>query len=396
LEIQNQASLSMLRRAVVAMFFIQGALLANWLSRIPRIQEKFDLSEGELGFVLLGLAVGVLFGLSLVGGFIARFSSRKITLMGITGACISLPLLALAPHPLLLWSVLFILGANTSSMDVAMNVQAVEVEKRRQKPLMSSFHAAFSVGGFVGALLGAAMAELGVAPFAHFLTAGTLCFALMAYTAVGLVDVDGETSGESDSPTFSLPPRGLWALGFVAFCAAVGEGSMGDWSAVYLKNVVSTSAGTAAIGFAAFSLTMTAGRLSGDWLSARFSPATLTQVGGVIAGAGLLLAVLVPETAIVMIGFAGAGIGLSVIIPLAFSVAGNMPGIPPGMGIAGVATIGYAGFLAGPPIIGLVADATSLRVALGGVALLAASLAWSAQSMRQNVVSQASVAPVQN
>jgi hypothetical protein len=117
----------------------------------------------------------------------------------------------------------------------------------------------------------------------------------------------------------------------------------------------------------------------------------------VIAGAGLLLAVLIPETAFVMIGFAGAGIGLSVIIPLAFSVAGNMPGFPPGMGIAGVATIGYAGFLAGPPIIGLVAEATSFRVALGGVALLTASLAWSAQSMRQKpVVSQASVAPVQN
>lgn len=387
----------MSRRAVVAMFFIQGALLANWLTRIPRIQEKFDLNKGELGFVLLGLAVGVLFGLALVGGFIARFSSRKITLVGITGACMTLPLLALAPHPVLLWMGLFVLGANTSSMDVAMNVQAVEVEKRRQKPLMSSFHAAFSVGGFAGALMGAAMAELAVTPFVHFTIAGILCFVLMAYMAAGLVDVDGETTSNSDNPTFSLPPRGLWALGFVAFCAALGEGAMGDWSAVYLKNVVSASAGTAAIGFAAFSLTMTIGRLSGDWLSARFSPATLTQVGGVIAGAGLLLAVLIPETAFVMIGFAGAGIGLSVIIPLAFSVAGNMPGFPPGMGIAGVATIGYAGFLAGPPIIGLVAEATSFRVALGGVALLTASLAWSAQSMRQKpVVSQASVAPVQN
>jgi len=366
------------RWAVVAMFFINGMLFANWVSRIPQIQEKLSLSEGELGLVLLGLAVGVLMALSLVGGLIARFGSRRVTIMGAVMLCVLLPPLALMPHPVMLWINLFVFGCAMSTMDVAMNAQAVDVERLFYKPLMSSFHAAFSIGGFAGAALGAFMATQGIQPLPHFLFTTGSVLVLLLFIGPLLLPTVPRKASDAPERVFQLTPRILWPLGIVAFCAAIGEGAMADWSGVYLSSVVGTGAGTAAFGFAAFSLTMTAGRLMGDGLAARFSPAMVVRVGGLIAAAGLLLAILVPQVATTLLGFAAVGAGLSIAVPLAFSAAGNMPNLPDGVGIAGVATIGYAGFLAGPPLIGLIAEVSSLRLALLLITLLVGSLALTA------------------
>jgi fucose permease len=180
-------------------------------------------------------------------------------------------------------------------------------------------------------------------------------------------------------------------LGAVAFCSAIGEGAMADWSGVYLRTAVGTSTATAAYGFAAFSLMMTVGRLSGDSLLTRFTPAQLVRFGGGIASAGLLLLLLIPSLETALIGFGAVGAGLSIVVPLAFSVAGKVPGVPPGAGIAGVATIGYAGFLAGPPVIGLVAEISSLRIALVLVLILTGTLLFTAQAMDLGAVKQAPV-----
>lgn len=379
----NKSSLQAMRISVLLMFFINGSLMANWVSRIPAIKDRLDLSAGTLGVVLLGLAVGTLTALSLAGGLIARFGSRKVTIAGAIALCLSLPPLAVMPHPAALWCGLFVFGATMSGMDVAMNTQGIEVERRYGKALMSSFHAAFSVGGFAGAAIGAGMAALDVTPLLHFTLVAAAFLALLRPATAHLIVEEPRPRAEKRPSVFQFPARALWPLGAVAFCSSIGEGSMGDWSAVYLKEVVLTSAGVAAFGFAAYSLTMTIGRLLGDTLVMRFGPVVLVRVGGTLATLGLLAVIALPETGIVLIGFAAVGAGLSIMVPLVFSAAGNVPGLPSGAGIAGVATIGYAGFLAGPPVIGLIADLSSLRASMLLVALLTSTLIVGSRALQR-------------
>ncbi len=376
-------SLKMARWAVLAMFFANGALFANWLSRIPQIQANLAMSEGQLGLALMGLAVGVLTALSIAGGLIARFGSRAVTAVGGVLLCLLLPFLALMPNAVALGVNLFLFGAAMSAMDVAMNAQGVDVERALGRSVMSSFHAAFSIGGFAGAASGAVMAYLGIGPGLHFVLAGAAFALLILLAAPRLLPIAPEAEPDLSGSVFRLPARALWPLGAVAFCSATGEGAMADWSAVYLKSVVGATDSIAAIGFAAFSITMTGGRLLGDKLAMRFGRATLVRTGGVAASVGLLLAILLPQTAPVLLGFAAVGAGLSIVVPLAFSAAGNVPNLPAGVGIAGVATIGYAGFLAGPPAIGLVAEATTLRMSMVLVLLLVGSLIFTSSALRR-------------
>lgn len=372
--------ISQSRQAVIAAFFINGALLATWVSRIPAIQTKLGLSEGSLGLLLLGISVGVLTALSLAGSLIARFGSRSVTIVGAVVMCVSLPLLTLIPSAIALWGALFIFGGAMSIMDVAMNEQAVWVEREEKRPLMSSFHAAFSIGTLTGALIGSGMASISaLTPFMHFTIVSVVFGSIMLFLSSHLLRVKQESSEKK--AVFSFPKRALWPLGAVAFSCAIAEGAMADWSAVYLSQVLNTNASFAALGFAAFSLTMTIGRLLGDRLSLRWSPAIIVRVGGLIATLGFVVAIAAQEPIIVLIGFAAIGLGLANIIPLSFSAAGNYPGISTGVGIAGVATIGYAGFLAGPPIIGLIAELTSLRIALLIVTVLLASLVFTGKAV---------------
>jgi hypothetical protein len=379
----QSTSLKMARRAVLVMFFANGAMLANWLARIPQIQANLSMSEGQLGLALMGMAVGVLTALTLAGGLIARFGSRTTTTAAGVLLCLVLPSSGadaqsrcLVGQPVPVW-------------------RGYEPDGRRYeragcrcraglgRSVMSSFHAAFSIGGFTGAAIGAAMAFFGIGPGLHFLIAAAGFMLLILLAARALLPVPPETEPGLAEPVFQLPPRVLWPLGVVAFCSSIGEGAMADWSAVYLKSTVGTTDSLAAFGFAAFSITMTGGRLLGDNLAMRFGGANLVRAGGVCAASGLLLAILLPQVAPVLLGFAAVGAGLSIVVPLAFSAAGNVPKLRSGVGIAGVATIGYAGFLAGPPVIGLVAEATSLRVAMLLVLLLVGSLIFTSQALRQ-------------
>jgi MFS family permease len=369
------------RYAVLAMFFINGALFANWVARIPQVQKTLDLSDGELGLVLLGVSVGVLLALSLVGGLVSRYGSKYVTTGGGLMMCLFLPFLAVMPTPALLWGNLFLMGMAMSTMDVAMNAQAVDVENHAQRALMSTFHASFSVGAFAGAAIGAGMTALQIEILPHFIIASVSFAILTVISQQFLLAHEPADDNIGDAPTFQFPAPVLWPIGVIAFAAAIGEGAMADWSGVYLSKVVLTDDSTAALGFAVFSILMTVGRLSGDYLTERFSSVLIVRYGGIIATLGLGLAILVPETPAVLLGFGMVGLGLSTVVPLAFSAAGRLPNIPASTGIAGVATIGYAGFLAGPPIIGLVAEATDLTWSMIFVAVLAASLIFTSQSL---------------
>ncbi|MFN2178538.1 MAG: MFS transporter [Candidatus Promineifilaceae bacterium] len=368
------------RLAVLVAFFINGFLLATWVSRIPAVQALLSMSEGTLGLVLMGISAGVIVALSMAGGLIGRFGSHTVTTTAGVLLCIVLVLPALMSSPPTLFLALFVVGLVLSTMDVAMNSQAVAVEERAGRPLMSSFHAAFSIGGLAGALLGAGLVSLGLTVLAHFALVAVMALIAMLISSRYLLDVSGEK--QAGGALFRLPPRALWGLGAVAFCVAIGEGTMHDWSGVFLAKTIGTTAAFAALGFAAFSLTMTLGRLTGDWLATRFNPVQVVRFGGLLASLGLITAVLSGSQYVVLLGFAAVGAGVANGIPLAFSAAGRFPGLAPGAGIAGVATIGYAGFLAGPPLIGLVAEATSLRVALFGAALLVGSLVFTAQAIQ--------------
>lgn len=370
------------RTAVILFFLIHGGLFGNWIARIPDVRDSFGLSEGELGLVLLGGPIGILAWLPLVSGLISRFGSRSVTFWSAAGFCVAVPTLAFAPTPLALAGLLVLLGAITSTNDVAMNAQAVEVERIRQRSLMSSFHAAFSIGGVLGAVMGEAFTSLGFSIQEHFVASGIifLVVAVLGYTQ--LVDVEGEK--QSGSPVFTLPARVLLPLGAVAFCAAIAEGAMADWGGIYMSDIVNVEDAIDGIGFAAFSLTMTLGRISGDYFIDRFSTRALVTASGVLGSVGLGTIVLFPYLVPTVIGFALVGIGLSYIIPLMFAIAGRIPDLPSGAGIAGTATLGYTGFIAGPPVIGFIAEATSLRVSFAMLAVLVSSLIVLAQSVRSH------------
>ena len=357
------------RFAVLTIFFVNGATIASWVPHIPLVQEKLGLSEGLLGLALLGVALGAVFSLTLSGWLIARFGSRAVTSVSTVAFCLSLPPLVLAPSFTLLVLALIFFGLCNGAMDVAMNTQAVAVEGRYGKPIMSSFHGFFSLGGLFGAGVGGLVLGGGVSPVVHTTSASLLFLVAGAFALRYLLPKSAESTDAAEGPAFVLPRGSLLGLGLLAFVVFVGEGAMADWSAVYLRNSLGTSTGLAAAGFAAFSLMMATGRLTGDAIVKRLGPTLTVRLGALVAGAGLGLSLLIGQPLAAIIGFGCVGLGLANLIPVFFSAAGRTKGVAPGTGIAAVATLGYLGWLAGPPLIGFAAELVTLAGALGLVAL---------------------------
>lgn len=349
------------RAAVGAVFFVNGATFATWAARVPAIREGLGLSPGGLSVALTGLAAAAFAGLPLAGMLVARWGSRRV----LTGAALylaALPLIALAPGLVWLAAVLAVFAIGNSTLDVAMNTQGALVERAYARPLMGSFHAMFSLGGVVGAAFGGVAADLGVSVRSHFLlTVVVLSFVLAVATVFLLPDVP---SGDAAGLTLALPDRRLFAPGLIAFCALMGEGMMNDWSTVYLHDVADTSKSTAATGFSVFSAGMVVGRLAADRIQAHLGPDRFVLACGLLASSGSALAVAVPTPAAGMAAYALIGLGLAAIIPVTFSHAARQPHRAPGPSIAAVSTVGYVGFLAGPPIVGAVAQTTGLRAAM--------------------------------
>lgn len=367
------------RLAVAVVFFVSGAGIANWVARIPAIQQKLGLSNSALGVALLGTAVGSLLAMPTTGWLIARVGSRPVTKLAALAYCMALPLPTLAPNLPLLTSALMVVGALFGALDVAMNAQAIAVEQRYRLPIMSSFHGLYSVGGMVGAACGGLVASLGVHPKPHLLGTALLLEMLVVLASRRLLptDVESVTTG----PTFALPTRSLLNLGILAFCILLSEGAMADWSAVYLRQTLGTGPGLAASGYAVFSLAMAVCRLTGDRLTQHLGPVWMVRFGGTIAATGMGLSLVIAQPFATLIGFASVGVGLSCLVPIVFSAAGRTPGTTPGLALAAVTTTGYCGLLCGPPLIGFVADFLNLRVALGIVVVMSAMSAVLARTV---------------
>lgn len=363
------------RLSVKILFFLNGFIHANYFSRLPRIQEHFAVDNGTLGFVLLSASVGALVAMPFTGWMIIRNGSRRVTIFAGYFYCIMVPFIPVVPNVASLVTLFFVIGISTGMLDVAMNAQAVMVEQQLKKPIMTSFHAFFSVGMMLGALCGSLFSELGTSLFIHFLSI-TLMSVAVVFVARYYLIYDKPLKRDDDTPAFRLPNAAMVSVGVIAFCCMLGEGAMADWSTNYMENIAHASQALAPLGLSAFALAMTIGRILGDQARVKFGDRMLMITCGIIAFGGLTLAITFVHPVAVITGFFIVGIGLSVIVPIAYSIAGNAKDLPPGVGLAMVTTVGYSGFLFGPPIIGFLADIFTLRYALVLVLILFALLTW--------------------
>ncbi len=369
------------RLAVLGVFFLNGLALGSWFVRIPAVQDNLELSEGLLGLALLGAAVGAMVSMPVTGALTSRFGSRRV--VGITALLLSFSLIppTLAPSLALLIPALVLLGAANGALDVSMNSQAVVVEQQYGRPIMSSFHAAFSFGGLAGAATGGLVASAGVGPLPHLSAVAGLCAVATLIAYRPLLPASADAVGDG-APAFARPTRALLGLGVISFCVLLGEGAMADWSAVYLNDTLATGPGFAAAGYAAFSLAMAFGRLFGDRLTERLGPAVLVRACGALAAIGLGLALAAGQPYLALLGFACAGAGFSIVFPAALSAAGRTEGMAAGPALAAVSTAGYTGFLIGPPVIGFAAELLGLGGALYIVVILSAAIVLLAGAVR--------------
>jgi MFS family permease len=373
----NQAEFSYsrltFRIAVAALFFLQGIAFASWASRIPSIQQSLGLSEAALGIVLLSIPVGLLFSIPFSGWFVAKFGSRKVVLVALVFYSLSLISLGLAETEFQLMGCLFLFGFCGNMSNIAINTQAVGVEAIYARSVMASFHGMWSVAGFTAAAIGTVMIGANVLPYQHFIIISifilTAIFITFRYTLKE--DFNKQEKGQK---IFVMPDKSLLNLGLIAFCSMICEGAMFDWSGVYFKKVVMAEKAWIGAGYTAFMSTMATGRFIADWFTVRFGVKRTFQLSGMLTASGLMVAVIFPHLITAMIGFFLVGFGVSSIVPLVYSAAGKSKVMSAGVAIAAVSTIGFFGFLIGPPLIGMIAGVSSLRVSFVVIAAMGLSV----------------------
>lgn len=354
------------RIAVCIFFFINGFLYGNWTARLPAIQRFYDISNSMLGGLLFTMAVGAVIAMPFAGWLTTRFGSKTITQVGGILSCVIIPYLVFTTNLIVVGAAFFSLGICVGATDVAMNGQAVFVERAYRKSIMSSFHAVFSIGMALGAGSGALFAKFEIALLAHLTLVAVLGGVVCLMAAFYLIDDTPEYEvKEAEGSSFVLPTKAILPLGIVAFCCMSGEGAMADWSAIFLNKVVGQSEYFSAIGYGVFATAMTIGRVFGDYFTEKIGKYKLLIYNSLFSVLGLAIVLLFATTWTTLLGLFLVGLGLATIVPIVYSSAGNMKGIEPSVGIAMATTIGYAGFFVGPPTIGFLSDAFGLRIGLG-------------------------------
>lgn len=367
--------------AVAAMFALNGVFFGIWASRVPAVAEKYGLAPGSLGLVLLAIGLGAIASFPFAGRWSDQLGAARVTLALAASHVVAVWAVALAPSIWLLVPALFYFGTMHGSMDVTMNAWAGEVEKRGGRPMMPVFHAIWSLGAGLGAASGWGAVRAGVGLPFHFIVVATVAGAVAIAVARGAW-VSDTHEHDGKAPVFAFPTGALLPVALVALGSSVGEGGMGDWSAIFLVSTTGASEAAAALGYTVFSVTMVTVRLIGSSLVAALGPVKAARIAGISAATGAFLAVTIATYPAALVGFALMGIGYALIIPLAFSRAANDPVVNPGRAIAAVATLGYGGILVGPPILGFIAHATSVRFAFAAIALLALMISALAGALR--------------
>jgi len=363
--------------AARTLFFVAGFVFATWGVHIPTIKTVYAVDEAALGVAMLAVGVGALLALSQAGGLIGRFGARAVACWGGLVSVLAMALLLSMPGFYGLLALLVLFGSGGSLLDVAMNAEASELERLGARPMMSGFHGMFSLGGMAGAALGSALLHAGVAPVAHVM-AVALGSALALVWARGCMLPSLRSEAGQPREKFMVPRGVILLLGCMAALGFVVEGAVYDWSVLYLYKEVGSPQNVAALAYASFSAAMALTRFGGDWLRARFSGAWLLRGSALLAAVAMAMVLLAGDAWVALLGFALVGVGLANVVPVLFSAAAQVPGVSAAQGIASVASMGYLGFMTGPPMIGFVAHASSLTAALYVVVGFAALLALGA------------------
>ncbi len=373
------------RWAVFIMFTVNGWANAHWVARIPDAKAILGLSEGTLGIALFSVAFGALIAQVLSGWLISKYGSRRVTLGFALFLCAAIALLGFSWNLPTLMLGLALHGAGVGGMDVAMNVQATEVERGYGRPIMTAFHGMWSVGSLIGASLGGLLAGVPLSIKTHLFGVGVVSALIVLVTARALIN-DDHTVHAGGGASFALPKGALIGMGLMAFCVLCAEGAVADWSTLYMRDTLGQPPQSATLAFAFFSGTMAIGRFLGDGLTQKLGQATVLRGSGALIIIGIMVAIASSTPVPVVIGFMLVGAGLCCVFPLILSMAARIPGVSPGVSIAAMATAGYSGFLIGPPTIGLAAELFTLRWALtiiGVFGVLVLTLAWKQTSQRQ-------------
>jgi hypothetical protein len=362
------------RAGITAVFFVNGALFASWASRIPALSDHAGASTGALGLALLAPAAGAVVAMPLVGRLLPGRSSRTFCRFAIAGLMAAILLPAAAGSVPALAGALLVVGMANSTLDLVMNAQGVSIERHLSRPILSSLHAAFSFGGFAGAGVGALAAALHVAPLPH-LAGAALVFGVPGLIAVGpLLGQDRDNDAHAPALRWRRVPSRLALLGAACFFCLMAEGGASDWSAKLVRDDLAGSAALGAIAYAVFSIAMGTGRLIADRLWARWGSAGLLRRAGALAAVGFAAGLTTGTAPSAIAGFAALGFGLAGVVPTLFRAGADEPGVSTGPALAAVSSLGYLGFLAGPPLIGAIAQLTSLRLACGVLVLAGLSV----------------------
>ncbi|MBP8067159.1 MAG: MFS transporter [Pedobacter sp.] len=348
------------RLAISLFYFGQGVVFASWASRIPDLKSALQLSDAELGSVLLALPLGQLVTMPISGRLTTIFGSRRMLTLATPLYALALTILALSTAGWQLALFLFLLGVSGNLCNIALNTQGVAGETYYGKPIMTSFHGAWSVGGFSGALVGLLMINLHVAPLVHFWIIAAFAWLHIFINYRYLIAKQKPKTNEK-TKLFTKPQGVLVQLGVIGFCSMATEGAMFDWSGVYFKDIVKAPQSLIILGYASFMIMMAFGRFLGDRVIARFGRKRSLQVSGIIISMGMFISVLFPYIVPATLGFMLVGIGVSGIVPMVYSIAGSNAKVAPGIALAMVSGVSYFGFLMGPPLIGYISALSSLQ-----------------------------------
>lgn len=359
-------------------FFIAGFGIAAWAPLVPYAKARAGLDDATLGLLLLSLGIGSILAMPIAGVLATRFGCRRVFTTGTLLICLSLPLLATVSSIPLLIATLFVFGAGLGTVDSTVNLQAVIVERASGRNMMSGFHGLFSVGGIVGAAGVSALLAIGLTPLWAMLVVIVLILAALFKAAPNLLPYGSESSG----PAFAIPHGVVLFIGVLCFIVFLAEGAMLDWSAVFLTSEKHINDVYAGLGYAAFALTMTIGRLLGDTLVSRLGPRRIIVLGGLLAATGLALATVAPDWQVSLLGYALVGAGCSNIVPVLYTAVGKQTVMPESIAVPAITTLGYAGILVGPAAIGFIAHASSLNIAFGMIAVLLVGVAISGRILR--------------
>ncbi|WP_244518905.1 MFS transporter [Parapedobacter composti] len=356
-----------IRIAVSLFYFGQGLAFASWASRIPDIKAALHLSDAQLGTLLFALPVGQLVTMPLSGRLVTKYGSERVLRVAAPLYALVLTCIGLAGSAWQLGAALLAFGVVGNMCNIAVNTQGVAAEKMYGRSIMTSFHGAWSIAGFTGALIGLLMINLHVGPYAHFWIITVLVAANTWLNHRHLVQ--GVVTQPKKTGLFIKPDSTLFQLGVIGFCSMAAEGAMFDWSGVYFKDIVQAPQSLVVVGYASFMVMMALGRFIGDWAIRRIGRKTLLQISGCFIFMGMGISVLFPNIGAATAGFMLVGLGVACIVPSVYSAAGRNDKIPPGVALAMVSSVAYLGFLMGPPLIGYIAELASLRYSYAVIAL---------------------------